>query len=279
MASPRLGFLGGGAMGSAIIKGVIAAGIVRDPATVVVADPHAPAREALGKATGASTVAAAPEVLDRCDVIFVCVKPHIVPQLMEQIKARVDPGRHLFVSIAAGVTTDTFSALLAPKAARLVRVMPNTACLVGASASSIFPNKLATEPDVDLVLRIFRGVGLAVRLPEERLLDAATGVAGSGIAFVYLQIEAMADGAVRAGLPRPVALQLAAQTVLGGAKMALAEGAAHPGALKDAVCSPGGTTIEGVAALERGAFRSTLIEAVSAAANKATALGAPKPKL
>jgi pyrroline-5-carboxylate reductase len=149
--------------------------------------------------------------------------------------------------------------------------MPNTPCLVGASASAYTPAETATAEDVELVDRLLNAVGRAFRLPES-LLDAVTGLSGSGPAFVYLMIEALSDGGVRVGLPREVATALAAQTVLGSAKMVL-ETQAHPGALKDMVASPGGTTIAGLHALERGGVRGALMDAVEAATRRATELG------
>jgi pyrroline-5-carboxylate reductase len=149
--------------------------------------------------------------------------------------------------------------------------MPNTPCLVGASASAYSPGDKATAEDIDVVDRLLNAVGRALRVPES-LLDAVTGLSGSGPAFVYLIIEALSDGGVRVGLPRDVATVLAAQTVLGAAKMVLETGA-HPGALKDMVASPGGTTIAGLHALERGGLRAALMDAVEAATRRATELG------
>jgi len=178
--------------------------------------------------------------------------------------------RHLVISIAAGVTIQTLADELG-SAVRLVRVMPNTPCLVGASATGYSPGLTATQADVELVGKLFSAVGKAYRVSEP-LLDAVTGLSGSGPAYVYLMIEAMADGGVRCGLPRDVAQSLAAQTVLGAAKMVLETGQ-HPAALKDAVASPGGTTIAGLQVLERAAFRAAAIDAVEAATRRAQELG------
>jgi pyrroline-5-carboxylate reductase len=178
--------------------------------------------------------------------------------------------RHLVISIVAGVTLRRLADGLGAET-RLIRVMPNTPCLVGASASGFCPNAETAATDGDLVAKLFGAVGTAIPVPENHL-DAVTGLSGSGPAFVYVMIEALADGGVRAGLPRDVALKLAAQTVLGSAKMVLETGQ-HPGALKDAVASPGGTTIAGLHALERGGVRAALMDAVTAAANRARELG------
>jgi pyrroline-5-carboxylate reductase len=153
---------------------------------------------------------------------------------------------------------------------RMVRVMPNTPCLVGASASAYAAGEAATEDDLKLVDRLLNAVGRAYRLPEH-LLDAVTGLSGSGPAYVYVMIEALSDGGVRVGLPRDVATALAAQTVLGAARMVL-ETQQHPSVLKDKVTSPGGTTIAGLHALERGGFRAALIDAVEAATQRAKEL-------
>jgi pyrroline-5-carboxylate reductase len=176
----------------------------------------------------------------------------------------------LLISIAAGVPTAKLEAAL-PGNARVIRVMPNTPALVGESASGFALGKSATRADGELALRLFSAVGVAFQL-KESLLDAVTGLSGSGPAYVYQFIEALSDGGVAAGLPRDVATKLAAQTVLGAAKMVLETGQ-HPGALKDMVTSPGGTTIEGLHELEKGKLRGTVMSAVRAATEKSKKLG------
>lgn len=180
---------------------------------------------------------------------------------------------HLLISVAAGVTLAQIESKV-PANVRVVRVMPNTPALVGQGATAIALGKSATKADEQIVLGIFGAVGTAYSV-EEKMLDAVTGLSGSGPAYVFMFIEALADGGVRAGLPRPIALALAAQTVRGAASMVI-ETNAHPGELKDRVASPGGTTITGIHALERGGLRGVVMDAVLEAAKRATELGNPK---
>jgi pyrroline-5-carboxylate reductase len=263
-----IGFLGAGQMATALAKGWLAAGLL-DPARSLASDPYPAARERFATVTGLRTTDSNADVLVAADVLVLAVKPQAMAGLLDEIAPWMDR-RHLTVSIAAGVTLAQLAAGLGIEA-RLIRVMPNTPCLVGASASGFAPGPAATTDDVALVERLFAAVGVAVRVPEP-LLDAVTGLSGSGPAFVFVMIEALADGGVKAGLPRDIAQKLAAQTVLGSAKMVLETGQ-HPGALKDAVASPGGTTIAGLHALERAGVRAALMDAVTAAADRATELG------
>ncbi len=189
--------------------------------------------------------------------------------MLEEIRPALSPG-HLLISIAAGVPIARLESAL-DAGARVIRVMPNTPALVGASATAYALGKSATPGDAALTDKIFSAVGLVFQL-KESLLDAVTGLSGSGPAYVYLVIEALSDGGVAAGLPRDVATKLAAQTVFGSAKMVLETGQ-HPAALKDMVASPGGTTVEGLHELEKGRLRGVLISAVRAATEKSRKLG------
>jgi pyrroline-5-carboxylate reductase len=265
---PRLGFLGAGKMATALAHGWTDAGLV-SPDRVLASDPLRPARDAFAAGRTFRTTSSNIEVVADSDVLVLAVKPQTMTALLDEVRPHLTAA-HLVVSIAAGVTLKQLDAGLGPRR-RLVRVMPNTPCLVGASASGYSPGEAATADDVALVDRLLNAVGKAFRLPEH-LLDAVTGLSGSGPAFVYVIIEALSDGGVRVGLPREAATALAAQTVLGAAKMVL-ETAAHPAALKDMVASPGGTTIAGLHALERGGLRAALMDAVEAATRRATELG------
>jgi pyrroline-5-carboxylate reductase len=266
-AGPRVGFLGAGRMATALGRAWVAAGLTA-PDRVLASDPVAAAREAFA-ADGLRAIGDNRAVVAESDLLVLAVKPQHMRALLEEIRHDIDR-RHLVVSIAAGFTLRQIAEIITPWQ-RLVRVMPNTPCLVGASASAYCPGESATAEDVALVEQLLKAVGLAVRLPEGQL-DAVTGLSGSGPAFVYVMIEALSDGGVRMGLPRDAATALAAQTVLGAAKMVLETGQ-HPGTLKDAVASPGGTTIAGLHALERGGVRAALMDAVEAATRRATELG------
>jgi pyrroline-5-carboxylate reductase len=267
-AAPRVGFLGAGKMATALARGWLSAGLVTAD-RVLASDPLPEARQAFAEVTGLRTTTDNREVAAASDVLILAVKPQSMAGLFHEIRPAL-ADRHLIVSIAAGITLKQLAHGVGTDR-RLVRVMPNTPCLVGASASGYTPGTTATAEDVALVDRLMNAVGRAFRLPES-LLDAVTGLSASGPAFVYVMIEALSDGGVRVGLPRDVATVLAAQTVLGAAKMVL-ETEMHPGVLKDMVTSPGGTTIAGLHALERGGVRVALMDAVEAATRRATELG------
>jgi pyrroline-5-carboxylate reductase len=264
----RFGFLGAGKMATALARGWLSAGLV-ESARGAASDPVPQARQAFQEITGMEAMADNRKLVANSDVLILAVKPQSLAGVLSEVRSTVSP-KHLMVSIVAGATLRQLADGLG-SGRRLIRVMPNTPCLVGASASAFAPAETATADDVGLVERLLNAVGRAFRLPEH-LLDAVTGLSGSGPAFVYVMIEALSDGGVRMGLPRDVATVLAAQTVFGAAKMVL-ETEMHTGALKDMVASPGGTTIAGLHALERGGVRAALMDAVEAAAKRASELG------
>ncbi len=267
-ANLSIGFLGAGKMATALAKGFVQAGLVTGK-QIIASDLYAGARESFARDVGATVTASNAEVVKGAQVLILAVKPDQAAGLLAEIHAAFTPN-HLLVSIAAGVPIAKLEAGLSP-GARVIRVMPNTPALVGASASAFALGKSATAEDGALAEKLFSAVGVAY-LVKESLLDAVTGLSGSGPAYVYQFIEALSDGGVAGGLPRDVATKLAAQTVLGAAKMVLETGQ-HPGVLKDQVTSPGGTTIEGLHELEKGKLRGTVMSAVRAATEKSKKLG------
>jgi pyrroline-5-carboxylate reductase len=263
-----IGFLGAGKMATALARGFIRAKLA-GPGQILASDPITSARAAFAKETGVRVVDSNAAVVTAAQVIFLSVKPDQVAAVLAEVRDSFT-AEHLLVSIAAGVPLAKLEgALLA--GARVIRVMPNTPALVGESASAYALGKSATPADDELAQKLFSAVGAAFAV-KESLLDAVTGLSGSGPAYVYQFIEALSDGGVASGLPREIATKLAAQTVLGSAKMVLETGQ-HPGALKDMVTSPGGTTIEGLHELEKGKLRGTVMSAVRAAAEKSRKLG------
>ncbi len=250
--------LAGGFVGARLASG----------ADLLAADPSADARNAFSSAApGATTFADNKQVVAAADVIFLAVKPQYIDAAMADAKTLSD-GK-LFVSIAAGIPLKRLTAGLGSE--RVIRVMPNTPCLVGSCAAGFSLGAGATSEDETLLSQLLESVGVAVKV-EERLLDAVTGLSGSGPAYAYVFLEALADGGVQMGLPRDVALRLAAQTLLGAARMVLETGE-HPAVLKDRVASPGGTTIAGLQALEDGGLRSAAIAAVKQATLRSQELG------
>lgn len=264
----RIGFVGAGRMATALAKGFLSSGLT-STANLIASDVVAESRAAFAETTGVETVADNCEVVDRSSVVFLAVKPQMISAVLDGIRERVT-AEHLVISIVAGASLNTLSELLSGNG-RLVRVMPNTPCLLSAGASAFSPGDTATADDAELVERLLSTVGIAQRVPES-LLDAVTGLSGSGPAYVYQMIESLSDGGVRVGLPRDLATRFAAQTVMGAAKMVLETGQ-HPGVLKDAVASPGGTTIAGLHALERGGLRGCVMDAVEAATKRSQELG------
>ncbi len=267
-AQLKIGFLGAGKMATALAQGFINAKLVKAN-QLSAADPFDAARKYFAAATGAKSGAANLDIAKSATVLILATKPDQVAAALAEISAAFTK-KHLLISIAAGVTLAKLEAAL-PVGARVIRVMPNTPALVGAGASGFALGKNATAADAELAKKLLSAVGVALQV-KESLLDAVTGLSGSGPAYVYQFIEALSDGGVAAGLPRDIATKLAAQTVLGGAKMVLETGQ-HPGALKDQVTSPGGTTIEGLHELEKGKLRATVMSAVRSATEKSKKLG------
>ena len=262
------GFLGAGRMATALARGMVKAGLIKSR-QLVASDVVPTAGRAFAKMTGGKVLKGNAEVLRKADVIVIAVKPHQVLELLSELDGEVTP-KHLFISIASGVMLEKLENTLGGKA-RVIRVMPNTPALVREGAAGFARGRRATAGDAKLAAQVLGAVGLAVEVPE-RLINAVTGLSGSGPAYGFQIIEALSDGGVAVGLPRELATQLAAQTMLGAAKMVLETGE-HPGTLKDMVTSPGGTTIEGLHELEAAGVRNGLMNAVRAAADKAAALG------
>jgi pyrroline-5-carboxylate reductase len=263
-----IGFLGAGKMATALARGFVRAEIVF-PKEIIAGDVSAAARAAFTKEAGAKTTASNSDVLKFASVLVLAVKPDQVAGVLAEQRDNFT-NEHLLISIAAGVTLAKMEAAV-PAGTRVIRVMPNTPALVGEAAAAFALGKSATAADGELAKKLLSAVGIAFQV-KESLLDAVTGLSGSGPAYVYQFIEALSDGGVAAGLPRDIATKLAAQTVLGAAKMVLETGQ-HPGALKDQVTSPGGTTIEGLHELEKGKLRATVMSAVRAATEKSKKLG------
>ena len=268
MITHTIGFIGSGQMARALAQGFVAAGLT-EGGRIVHCDPVQAAAELFSQQVAGSRRAASnAEVIGQANVIFLAVKPQNMPAVFSEVAGKVAPEK-VVVSIAAGVTLSRLCEGL--RTNRVVRVMPNTPALVGKGASAYALGPAATAADGQLVGQLMGAVGQAFQV-DERLLDAVTGLSGSGPAFVYVMIEALADGGVRMGLPRDIALALAAQTVRGSAEMVISTGE-HPAALKDKVASPGGTTIAGLAALEDRGLRGALIAAVEAATRRSQELG------
>jgi pyrroline-5-carboxylate reductase len=267
MIDKRIGFIGAGQMATALGEGFVRAGLA-NPSSLVAFDPSEEACSRFVASTGGQTLPNNLGVVQNADVLFLAVKPQQMVRVAGELKGHID-SKTLVISIAAGIRLATLEQGFGENL-RLVRVMPNTPCLVGRGASAYCLGSRATADDGRLVEQLLSAVGLAVAV-EEKMLDAVTGLSGSGPAFVYVIIEALSDGGVRMGLPRAVATALAAQTVLGAAQMVRTTGD-HPGVLKDRVASPGGTTIAGLQALEQAGIRGGLMAAVEAATRRSMEL-------
>lgn len=255
-------FLGAGKMAAAIIQGMLRAKVCGQE-EIFAACPEPELLENLSNATGVNVLTSNAEAASGASVVVICVKPHDVRAALEQAGAALD-GK-LVISIVAGLTISSLEAM-APRC-RIIRAMPNTAAMVGRAATAFASNKSVTNEDEVLAGKIFSSVGGVFPVSED-LLNAVTGLSGSGPAYVYLMIEALSDGGVAAGLPRKLALDLAVQTVAGAAEMLCAT-SEHPAILREMVTSPAGTTMAGLAELERRGVRSAFLEAVRAAAVRA----------
>ena len=279
--SMKIGFIGLGNMATAIIGGLLREETTLDgeggAKTAIVADDligsakTEATRTARAEQFGIAVTADNRAVAEAADVLVLAVKPQFFPEVIAEIRDEVDEGT-LVISIAAGLSLGRIAALFGrdESAMRIIRCMPNTPALVNAGCTAVCPGGGATEADEALCLQLMESFGRAIVIPE-RLMDAASAVAGSSPAFVFMFIEALADGAVEAGMPRAQAYEFAAAAVAGSAQLVLETGR-HPGDLKDMVCSPSGTTIEGVKALEQRGFRAAAMEAVEACVAKAKAL-------
>ena len=267
LADRRIGVIGVGNMGSALIGGLLEAGLLK-PDQIWAADVD---DERLAKSQQRWGIAISEEnreVASKTDVVLLAVKPQIMGRVLEEMAGFME-ARHLVISIAAGVTTHTIEAQLG--AVPVVRVMPNTPALVGVGMAALCAGQYASSAHLDEACELLACVGETV-VVEEKQMDAVTGLSGSGPAYIFVVIDALADGGVKMGLPKPVALKLATQTVLGSAKMLL-DTQEHPAQLKDRVTSPGGTTIAGLHKLEEKGLRDALMSAVQAATVRSAELG------
>ncbi|NOY13528.1 MAG: pyrroline-5-carboxylate reductase [Deltaproteobacteria bacterium] len=263
----KIGFIGGGNMAEALIKGLLAGGFAVE--RILASEPSAVRRDHLRDTYAIELTGDNVELVRRCEIVVLAIKPQIVNEVLDEIVAAYND-KKLLVTILAGVSCGSIEQHFSG-APRVVRVMPNTPALVGEAASAICCGHHAGSEDLNLVRQLLEAVG-KVQIIDERQMDAATGLSGSGPAYIYTVIEALADGGVREGLRRDVAHALAVQTVVGAALM-VRETGEHPAILRDRVCSPGGTAITGVSTLEKKGLRTTLMEAVSAAAARSRELG------
>jgi pyrroline-5-carboxylate reductase len=264
----KIGVIGAGKIGSAIARGVIAAGLATKE-QVMASDVSEALRRSITAELGIKATSDNGQLCDFAEIVILAVKPQIVDPVAKETAKKVGKSK-LLVSVAAGVPIARIEANL-EKGARVVRVMPNIPCVVGAGAAGFAGGTNASADDLEKVGAILNSFGIGLPV-EEKFLDAVTGLSGSGPAYVFLFIEALADGGVQVGLTREVALKLAMQTVYGAARMAL-ESSKHLGELKDEVASPGGTTIAGIYAMEQKGFRGTVMDAVVSATRRSQELG------
>ena len=272
LAGRRIGFLGAGNMGTAIIKGLISSDVIGSD-QIIASDALARRRQYVEETHGIRTTADNKELVAQSDIIVLAIKPQVCPAVLGEIGHALDDTK-LVLSIVAGVTVDTILRQAeAKEGTRVIRTIPNTPAMVKEGITVIAADNTTLPKDLEITETIFKTVGRTVTM-EKNLMDAATGLSASGPAYVFVMIDALADGGVRMGIPRETALILAAQTLVGASKLFLESGK-HPGQLKDMVATPGGTTIAGLHQLEAGGLRHALISAVQAATLRSAELGKP----
>lgn len=267
LTSKKIGFIGIGKMGEALIKGILHSRLV-PPSNIYASDLDYVKLQLMEKDYGIIACEDNCDTVEKSDIIIIAVKPNIVPVVLEEIKESLK--NRLIISIAAGVSIDTYENAL-PAGTKVVRVMPNIAATVKEAVSSICLGTAVSREDTDVAVDVFNAIGRTIILPEH-LMDAVTGLSGSGPAYIFMIIEALADGGVHEGLDRKTSRLLAAQTVLGAAKMVLDDGT-HTADLKDMVTSPGGTTIRGIRVMEQYGVRVAMMNAVIAASERSRELG------
>ncbi len=263
-----IGFIGGGQMAEALIKGILKAELF--PAQDITAADPTPGRRQILTGYGINTCADANEMTAGCQIIILAIKPQIMGPVLDSVQATIGAD-HLIISIAAGVPLSFLENKLADGGCRVIRVMPNTPALIQEGAAALSPGRGATEEDMKQAKAIFEAVGQAVILPES-YLDAVTGLSGSGPAYVFTFIEALIDAGLKVGLPRDAAQTLVLQTILGSVKLSMESGK-HPAELRAMVTSPGGTTIAGLHEMVRAGFQGIIMDAVEAATRRSTELG------
>jgi pyrroline-5-carboxylate reductase len=271
LSSKTIGFIGAGAMAEALIKSLLCSGLVK-PGNILASDVNIDRGLFLQEKYGISFLSDNKELIKKVNIAVLSVKPMVMNNVLTEVSPHAN-NQQLFISIAAGVSIDTIVRNL-PEGCPVIRVMPNTPCLIGEGASAYATGKFAGPREEEYIKEILETTGISVKVPEH-LLNAVTGLSGSGPAYVFMFLEALIDGGVKSGLPRDIAAKLATQTLIGAAKM-VQETGEHPAKLKDMVTTPGGTTIAGLHALEEGRLRSTVMDAVNAAVTRANELGLPK---
>lgn len=265
----RIGCIGGGQMGEALIKGIITSGLYRSE-SITVAEPSETRRGELEKTYAVKAVENSASLWQECGIVILAVKPQVMEAMLRE-SSRYIRDSHLLITIAAGLPLSFYSDCLGSATCRIIRVMPNTPALVLQGASAICGNDNVGKEDLAKATAIFNAVGTAVVL-DESYLDAVTGLSGSGPAYVFTFVEALIDAGIKCGLPRTVAESLTLQTILGSIRL-LQESGEHPAAQRSKVTSPGGTTIAGLHVMERAGFKGIIMDAVEAATNRSRSLG------